>query len=98
MELTRTTVEQMRLLADEKRLALRYEGAARLDMNGDRMRMKQIVVNLVDNAIKYTPEGGAVSVSNFALNGKAVLEVADTGLGIPIADRGLDCRLPIADC
>jgi two-component system phosphate regulon sensor histidine kinase PhoR len=47
------------------------------------MRLKQIVVNLVDNAIKYTPEGGSISVSNFANDGKVVLEVSDTGLGVP---------------
>jgi two-component system phosphate regulon sensor histidine kinase PhoR len=47
------------------------------------MRLKQIVVNLVDNAIKYTPKGGSISVSNFATDGKVVLEVADTGVGVP---------------
>ena len=47
------------------------------------MRLKQIVVNLVDNAIKYTPEGGSILVSSFAIDGKVVLEVADTGLGVP---------------
>ena len=92
VELTRTTVEQMRLMAEEKRLALNYEGAARLDMEGDRMRLKQIVVRMFDNAIKYTPPGGSISVSNFALDGKAVLEVADTGLGIPAAVYGAHLR------
>jgi len=82
-EMTRSTVEQMRLLAEEKRLQLIFEGADPLDIEGDRMRLKQIVVNLVDNAIKYTPEGGSISVSNFGMDGKAVLEVADSGIGVP---------------
>ena len=82
-EMTRTTVEQMRLLAEEKNQQLVFEGARPLEIEGDRMRLKQIVVNLVDNAIKYTPEGGSISVSNFATDGKVVLEVADTGVGVP---------------
>jgi heavy metal sensor kinase len=82
-EMTRTTVEQMRLLAEEKNQQLVFESTRPLDIEGDRMRLKQIVVNLVDNAIKYTPKGGSISVSNFATDGKVVLEVADTGVGVP---------------
>src|SRR5262245_28051240 len=82
-EMTRTTVDQMRLLAEEKNLRLRYEGAKRVDIEGDPLRLKQIVVNLVDNAIKYTPPGGSVSVSTFPQDGRLILEVADTGIGIP---------------
>lgn len=82
-EMTRTTVDQMRLLAEEKNLQLRFEGSEPLEVEGDRIRLKQVVVNLVDNAIKYTAPGGLVSISTFPLNGKAILEVADTGVGIP---------------
>jgi signal transduction histidine kinase len=45
--------------------------------------LKQVVVNLLDNAIKYTPQGGAVSLTVAANDTKAVLEVADNGYGIP---------------
>jgi heavy metal sensor kinase len=82
-EMTRTTVDQMRLLAEEKHLHLRFEGTQALNVEGDRIRLKQVVVNLVDNAIKYTPAGGSVSVSSFPLDGKAILEVVDTGIGVP---------------
>src|ERR1700749_613527 len=51
----------------------------------DPMRLKQIVVNLVDNAMKYTPVGGGVSVSVRTEEMKTVLEVVDTGIGIPPA-------------
>src|SRR5881396_3876295 len=68
-EMTRTTVDQMRLLAEEKNLQLRFDGTKPLDIQGDPLRLKQIVVNLVDNAIKYTPSGGSVSVSTFAQDG-----------------------------
>ncbi len=82
-EMAKTTVEQMRLLAEEKNVQLKFQGQHRVDIEGDPIRLKQIVVNLVDNAIKYTGPGGSVSVSTFPIDGKAVLEVADTGLGIP---------------
>ena len=82
-EMTRTTVDQMRLLAEEKHLQLRLEGTKPAEIDGDPLRLKQIVVNLVDNAIKYTPPGGSVSVSTYPQDGKVVLEVADTGIGIP---------------
>jgi signal transduction histidine kinase len=49
------------------------------------MRLKQIVVNLVDNAIKYTPDGGEVIVSLAAERKTAIFEVSDTGIGIPAA-------------
>src|SRR5207245_9129143 len=82
-DMTRTTVDQMRLLAEEKNLQLRFESTKPVDIEGDPLRLKQIVVNLVDNAIKYTPPGGSVSVSTFPQDGRVVLEVADTGIGIP---------------
>lgn len=83
VEMTRTTIDQMRLLAEEKNIQVRFEGSEHIEVEGDRIRLKQIVVNLADNTIKYTTTGGAVSVSTFSLDGKAVLEVADTGIGIP---------------
>ena len=82
-EMTRTTVDQMRLLAEEKNLELRFESTKPVEFEGDPLRLKQIVVNLVDNAIKYTPPGGSVSVSTFPQDGRVVLEVADTGIGVP---------------
>jgi len=82
-EMTRTTVDQMRLLAEEKNVKLRFANTMPVEIEGDPLRLKQIVVNLVDNAIKYTPSGGSVSVSTFPQDGKVVLEVTDTGIGIP---------------
>src|SRR5206468_3386054 len=53
----------------------------------DRDRLVQVVINLVDNAIKYTPEGGRVTVKAEALaDGQVAVDVVDTGIGIPPVD------------
>ena len=82
-ELTSSTTEQMRLLAEDKDIALRCDAELQVRVEGDRARLKQVIVNLVDNAIKYTPAGGFVGVKVSATNGRAVLEVNDNGVGIP---------------
>lgn len=85
-ELVRTTADQMKLLAEEKRISLTSNGSEPVDVDADPSRLKQVVVNLLDNAIKYTPEGGEVSVSVMQQHGHAVLEITDTGLGISPSD------------
>lgn len=82
-ELVNGTADQMRLLAEDKQIALKCDAPGRVEVEGDPHRLKQIVVNLVDNAIKYTGEGGKVEISVGAVNGNAVLEVSDSGAGIP---------------
>ena len=52
-------------------------------VEGDPARLKQVIVNLLDNAIKYTPAGGRVRLSVRREQGFALLEVADDGIGIP---------------
>jgi signal transduction histidine kinase len=54
---------------------------------GDADRLGQLVDNLVSNALKFTPEGGSVTVRLKRADGQAVLEVADTGMGISAADQ-----------
>jgi heavy metal sensor kinase len=82
-QLTASTADQMGLLAEDKRIRVSCAALTGVWVQGDRARLKQVVVNLLDNAIKYTPEGGAVSLKVEAGNGKAILEVADNGIGIP---------------
>jgi signal transduction histidine kinase len=50
---------------------------------GDRTRLEQVAANLIDNAIKYTPAGGRVDVDLAREDGRAVMRVRDTGMGIP---------------
>lgn len=82
-QLATSTAEQMSLLAEDKDIHVTCKGAMGVWVAGDRARLKQVIVNLLDNAIKYTPEGGTVSMTVDAHDSKAVLEVSDTGLGIP---------------
>ena len=56
------------------------------DAVGDRKSLEQVMVNLLDNAIKYTQQGGRVGVSASARSGEIKVDVRDTGIGIPKAD------------
>lgn len=56
-------------------------------VRADRARLREIILNLVDNAVKYTPEGGRVELSAAARNGNVVVSVSDTGVGIPAEAR-----------
>ena len=56
-------------------------------VNGDRMRIGQVIDNLVSNALKFTPEGGRVEVRASAKRGIARIEVCDTGMGIPEGEQ-----------
>lgn len=89
VDIVRVTLDHMSLLAEEKHISLRIEAGQPVYVTGDPMRLKQIVVNLVDNAIKYTPDGGEVSVSVTTEKKAARIEVSDTGIGIPAASLPL---------
>jgi len=80
--LTQSTVQQMQLLAEEKALSIRCKIDGAVEVYGDPTRLRQVVVNLMDNAIKYTSGAGCVEVSVFREGEKAVIGVADNGAGI----------------
>ncbi len=81
--LAASTTEQMSLLAEDKGISVACKVQGKVSVDGDRARIKQVVVNLLDNAIKYTPPGGSISLDVYASEDNAVIEVADTGIGIP---------------
>ena len=81
--LAASTTEQMSLLAEDKGISVACKVQGKVSVDGDRARIKQVVVNLLDNAIKYTPPGGSINLNVYAREDKAVIEVADTGIGIP---------------
>ena len=75
------------VLAEEKRQSMTVERAASPRCRGDQIALRQAVINLVDNAIRYTPAEGEIRLRVAAAAGNAVLEVSDTGPGIPARDR-----------
>ena len=81
-KLVNSTSSEMKILAQEKSITLRAT-AEKVWVRGDRTRLQEVIVNLVDNAIKYTPEGGQVEVRAKTEDGSAILEVEDDGIGIP---------------
>ncbi|HZR45601.1 MAG TPA: heavy metal sensor histidine kinase [Candidatus Manganitrophaceae bacterium] len=77
------TVSQMELLAKEKELTLEAEPLEPLSITGDGDRLRELLLNLIENAIRYTPSPGKIALSLRREKGEAVLTVSDTGIGIP---------------
>lgn len=75
--------EDSEMLAQRKRIALRVTALDDALVSGDPVRLRQLLLNLIDNAIKYTPEGGTVELSLTRGSGTAAVTVKDTGIGIP---------------
>ena len=81
-------VEDMLMIsAKTKNIALACEADESISLQANADYVKQIILNLVDNAIKYTPENGAVNVKIFTEKENAVIKVSDTGMGIPKEDQ-----------
>jgi two-component system phosphate regulon sensor histidine kinase PhoR len=73
--------------AREKGITLDWSGARGTPpVLVDRRRLDQVFINLLDNALKYTPDGGSVTVSAAATDNMVSIAVADTGIGIPSGD------------
>ena len=70
-------------VAEGRRQRLAFESAGPVPVVGDATRLRQAAANLIDNALKYTPDGGSVTVTAAVRDGAAVLEVRDTGPGVP---------------
>jgi signal transduction histidine kinase len=66
---------------------LRLERDGDVEVRGDRERLGQLVANLISNAVKFTPAGGNVTARVFADDGNGVVEIEDTGIGIPKAEQ-----------
>jgi len=81
-ELAKTTADQMSLLAEDKGIAIACDVGPAARVKANQVRFKQVVVNLLDNAIKYTPAKGAIHLRVSTVNGHATLEVEDNGIGI----------------
>lgn len=76
------------LVAEEKSQTLVSEIAEGISIKGDRHLITQMVANIIDNAIKYTPRSGLITVRLLVQDGYVLLQVADNGIGIPEAFYG----------
>jgi two-component system sensor histidine kinase GlrK len=76
--------QQLTLLSQRVRLDVRVEDVV---LVADRGKIRLILENLVSNAVKYSPKGGAIFLRGRAASGQLVLDVADSGPGIPLEDR-----------
>lgn len=85
-ELVSQTVDKLRPLAESANLDLHEETPRGIVVSADADRLEQVVTNLIDNALKYTPAGGRIDVAVYAQNGEVALSVSDTGRGIPPED------------
>jgi two-component system OmpR family sensor kinase len=82
-ELVARTAGEMKVLAQDKSIALSISVEEGVYLEGDRTHLQQVVLNLVDNAIKYTQEGGAIHVRLYVKDWRTIIEVSDNGAGIP---------------
>ena len=85
-ELCIGAVHALQPAAEKNRLTLTMDVAKDVTLQGDESKLGQVIYNLIDNAIKYTPEGGSVHVTMKADGRNAVFAVRDTGVGIPEED------------
>lgn len=76
-------VELYQYVAEEKKIAVASELSESCEVSMDRLRMRQVFANLLDNAIKYTNSGGRVTVRTRCEPDRAMVELTDTGMGIP---------------
>jgi heavy metal sensor kinase len=87
-ELIRDLYDDSEILAHAKHIHVDLKKAEAVTIVGDKGRLRQLFLNLVDNAIKYTPDGGKVAISVERQNGTALVAVEDNGIGIPAEDAG----------
>jgi signal transduction histidine kinase/CheY-like chemotaxis protein len=80
-------VDTMRPLADKKSHKLLQQAPSGLSVRADPTRFRQVLMNLIGNAIKFTPDGGEIRLSANRVEEVVRVEVRDTGLGIPVEEQ-----------
>lgn len=81
-EIVQAAIESLRLTAEEKGLSVSVSTPDAVDVRGDRNRLQQVVSNLIQNAIKFTPTGGRIQIHVARMGSLAELRVSDTGIGV----------------
>jgi len=82
-EMARDVIKKYELVLGESGMKINFTGPESLSVKGDRVRIEQVLQNLVKNAINYSPEGRDIDIRVAESDGKALVEVSDRGLGIP---------------
>lgn len=86
-DLVAECVRAAKALSARKNISLNYQSLPEITLTGDEELLKQMLLNLLDNAVKYTLEGGAISVRLTRQDALVEIEVKDTGIGIPLAEQ-----------
>jgi len=87
-EFVEACLETARLRAGSKGISLEADYPPNFPaLRGDANRLREVLQNLLDNAVMYTPSGGHIRLEAVARNGAAILTVSDTGIGIPQSDQ-----------
>jgi signal transduction histidine kinase len=86
-QLVREAVELYEFVAEENQVAVCADLPNACEVRADRIRMRQVFANLLDNAVKYTPAGGKVTIAVREETGQAMVVFRDTGIGIPIDEQ-----------
>jgi signal transduction histidine kinase len=81
--LVQEVIELYEYVAEERKITVCMDLLEPCEAQVDRNRIRQVLANLLDNAIKYTPEGGCVTVTAHGQPDKVILSFRDTGIGIP---------------
>jgi len=79
--------EETHVLAAKRQLKILLGKLEDVPIEGDADRLKQLLLNLVNNAIKFTPDGGSITLEAYQQAGRGLLLVSDTGIGISEADQ-----------
>jgi len=82
------TLEELEDIAETKKIQLKFDADPLngIQVFGDEERLKQVLINLIDNAIKYTPEGGIINIGVDVHEKDVIVKVQDSGIGIPEKD------------
>lgn len=85
-ELLKELYEAFTIVAIQKKISFTFSAPEEILINGDSIKLKQLFSNLIDNAIKYTPDGGTISLIVQPGKDQVAVVLKDTGIGIPSDD------------
>ena len=81
--LIKDTVEAISVLAIQKNITFQLNSTHTADILADKNQLKRLILNILDNAVKYTPPGGKISIDLRQQKDSVDIDIADTGIGIP---------------